>query len=197
MLGAFMGCLFPLSPKDRRYGSLVGVTSAAPGEGVSTMAQCLTQAALMTGKNAMFVPRIFNEQQQWKCVSHGASRSASSSGGTFDTSPELDSPRELPDDFPMDTSDPQPIADARTSIWLRELRNAYEFVFFDIRPVNTGLAPILGQLDGVVVVVSEQTVDREALRQTVEQFGVGGIPVLGMILNKRRRYIPRWMYKLI
>jgi len=38
LLGVFMGCLFRLRPKDRRYGSLVGVTSAAPGEGVSTMA---------------------------------------------------------------------------------------------------------------------------------------------------------------
>jgi Mrp family chromosome partitioning ATPase len=80
--------------------------------------------------------------------------------------------------------------------WER-LRTAYDLVLVDSPPATTspqGLA-ISGQVDGVVLVLAAEDTRwpvAERVKQSIER---SGGRVLGIVLNKRRHYIPEFIYR--
>jgi uncharacterized protein involved in exopolysaccharide biosynthesis/Mrp family chromosome partitioning ATPase len=72
------------------------------------------------------------------------------------------------------------------------------FVIVDLPPVDeTSLALRVGRLlDGVVLVIPSEKVNRHAAIHAVEELERSGIKVIGTILNQRRQYIPEWLYRL-
>lgn len=72
------------------------------------------------------------------------------------------------------------------------------FVIVDLPPVDeTSLALRVGRLlDGVVLVIPSEKVNRHAAIHAVEELERSGIKVIGTILNQRRQYVPEWLYRL-
>lgn len=196
-LGVFIGCLAHLGPQRQGHGSLIGVTSAVSGEGVTTIAQGLALSAEQSGRAALFVARHFEALPRWLCRSHDDAAAESAAGENAVMSPQHEHSLRSPNGSHEDGKRRELLSDDDLRAWLRGLRNEYEYVFFDLPPVSTGLQPMTSQLDGVVLVVAAQTVQREAARRAVEVLQVSGVPVLGTVLNKRRQYIPQWLYNLI
>ena len=82
------------------------------------------------------------------------------------------------------------------AIWA-PLRAAYDLILVDAPPATTspqGLA-VSRQVDGAVLVIAAEETRwpvAERVKQSIER---SGGRVLGVVLNKRKYHIPRWMYQ--
>jgi len=76
-------------------------------------------------------------------------------------------------------------------------RSKYRFVLLDTPAVRGGMfAGLLGSLvDGVVLVVEAERVRWEVVRRVHEPLLRAKANVLGVALNKRKYYVPEWLYK--
>jgi len=74
--------------------------------------------------------------------------------------------------------------------------SASRFVIVDLPPVEeTSLAVrVGGLLDGVLMVIVAEKVNRHAADHAVELLGRSGGKIIGTILNQRRQYVPNWLY---
>lgn len=74
--------------------------------------------------------------------------------------------------------------------------SASRFVIVDLPPVDeTSLAVrVGGLLDGILMVVAAEKVNRHAADHAVELLGRSGGKIIGTILNQRRQYVPNWLY---
>jgi capsular exopolysaccharide synthesis family protein len=82
---------------------------------------------------------------------------------------------------------------------LEQLRAAFEFVIFDLAPVNLyGDASIIGpRLDAALIVIEADRTripDVERTRRALERVGVR---LAGSVLNRRRSYIPAFLEELL
>lgn len=80
---------------------------------------------------------------------------------------------------------------------LERLRNEYDLVLFDAPSLGNpaDLVMLAGVVDGVVIVVEAGKSRRPAVRYGVEQIAAQGGRVLGIVLNRRRFYIPSFLYQ--
>jgi len=91
------------------------------------------------------------------------------------------------------------IFDSRFDNMCRELRTDFDLVLIDSSPLTVspdGLA-IASKVDGVVLVIeAEKTRWQTAMRMKENILRVGG-NILGVVLNKRRYYIPQSIFKYL
>jgi len=80
---------------------------------------------------------------------------------------------------------------------LDQARQRYRFTILDCPAVSTNPdAVVLSRsCDGVVVVVEAESTRGPVIRATIETIERFGGRVLGLAFNKRRFYIPRWIYR--
>ena len=82
---------------------------------------------------------------------------------------------------------------------LQTVKTDYDVVLFDIGPVH-GKHPqpgMLAALDGVILVVAAHTTRREIVQQTISELrGNREAKLLGMALNRRRFFIPEFLYRI-
>jgi len=82
---------------------------------------------------------------------------------------------------------------------LKRLVNAqqYSFVVFDVPSVNQGTstARLASLVDGVILVTEAERIRAEVAQRTKELLLDAKANVLGVVLNKRRYYVPNWLYK--
>jgi Mrp family chromosome partitioning ATPase len=82
--------------------------------------------------------------------------------------------------------------------WLLEaVKSKVEFVFVDIPPLlhsAEGLA-ISRLCDGVVLVVRAHHTRSEVLREAKRQLQMADVNVLGCVLNRRKFFLPEWLYR--
>jgi Mrp family chromosome partitioning ATPase len=52
-------------------------------------------------------------------------------------------------------------------------------------------------LDGAVLVIEAERTRLETAQQAIGQLGDVGIDAVGLVLNKKRYYLPSWLYKLL
>ena len=82
---------------------------------------------------------------------------------------------------------------------LDQLREQFDFVIFDLPPVNVyGDALILGpRLDAALIVIEADRTrvpDVERTRRTLER---AGVRFVGSVLNRRRNYIPAFLEEML
>ncbi len=92
---------------------------------------------------------------------------------------------------------PAVISSASFKTQLERLRSDYDLVLFDAPSLShpADLVMLAGVLDGVVIVVEAGKSRRPAVRYGVEQIAAQGGRVLGVVLNRRRFYIPAFLYQ--
>ena len=86
-----------------------------------------------------------------------------------------------------------------TGAFLDSLKQQYELVVIDSPPV--GVAPealgLCDKVDGVVLVVQAERTRREVVENVRDNIVQRGGRVLGVVLNRRRYYIPKFIYDRI
>jgi Mrp family chromosome partitioning ATPase len=60
-----------------------------------------------------------------------------------------------------------------------------------------GSVYLAGQLDGVVLVIESELSDGRTALRTKQQLAEANANLLGVVLNKRREYVPNWLYKVL
>lgn len=89
------------------------------------------------------------------------------------------------------------MADPRIEQAIAELRRRFGFVVIDMSPIvpfSEGVQ-FSRMADGVVLVVRSGRTKRELVQRALELLGDGGARVLGTVLNRRRFYVPRFIYE--
>ncbi|MFZ2446278.1 MAG: CpsD/CapB family tyrosine-protein kinase [Syntrophobacteraceae bacterium] len=82
---------------------------------------------------------------------------------------------------------------------LQTFKNDFELILIDSAPYFTspdGLA-IASKVDGIVLVVEAEKTKWQAVKMLKEKVDRVGGNILGVILNKRRFYIPQYIYKYL
>lgn len=79
------------------------------------------------------------------------------------------------------------------------LKDRYEYVLFDMSPVSRfpAISKALSALDGTIMVVACEQTRWEVAQNTKENIESAGSKVLGVLMNKRRYYIPGWLYRFV
>ena len=80
---------------------------------------------------------------------------------------------------------------------LQTMREKFDYVILDTPPVNSYAESIViaSKVDGVILVVESDKTRQQVALRAKEEMEKAGANVLGVILNKRKHYIPEWIYK--
>lgn len=81
--------------------------------------------------------------------------------------------------------------------FLEVAREQFNYVLFDMPPVkySSEIFSICSQADGVVFVIEAGKTRRQVAAAVKEQFEKAGVRVLGLVLNRKKYYIPEFIYK--
>lgn len=82
---------------------------------------------------------------------------------------------------------------------IERLRNHYNYILIDSPPIVSHLDSdiISAFVDGVVIVVEANSTRAEVLNFAIRRLKSVDAPVVGLILNKRVFYIPKWLYRFL
>jgi MinD-like ATPase involved in chromosome partitioning or flagellar assembly len=82
---------------------------------------------------------------------------------------------------------------------LNEYKRQFKMLIVDI-PAPTelnGSIYLAGKLDGVVLVIESELSDSRNALRTKQQLVDANANLLGVVLNKRRKHVPNWLYNLL
>lgn len=79
---------------------------------------------------------------------------------------------------------------------IAELRRQFDLLVFDLPPAGQAelTMPLAKHAEGVILVVEAERLPREVVLQTKRLLGEFQVPLLGVVLNKRREHVPAWLY---
>lgn len=82
-------------------------------------------------------------------------------------------------------------------VWIKAFSDMYDYLIFDAPPVNlySDSVSIASQFDGVILVVQTGKTRWEQAARAKEELEHAGAKILGVVLNKRRYFIPENIYK--
>jgi Mrp family chromosome partitioning ATPase len=183
----------------------IGVTSCARGAGVSTVAFNIAVAAA----RADFGPVLLVDADITKQANRRLISESPALGLVDVLAGEVD-PMECIVHLPIEnlsvvvgrgearhgelTFDPFKAAEC-----LSEYRNHFRLVIVDI-PAPTelnGSVYLAGKLDGVVLVVESELSDGRVALRTKQQLVDASANLLGVVINKQRKHLPNWLYRLL
>ena len=102
-------------------------------------------------------------------------------------------------------SSPKPLADAAGFIqspnfkqFVDDMRQRFDFTIIDAPPLRANADGIYlsGLVDGVLLVVNAGKTPRWVVQNVQKQIADAGGKIIGVVLNKRRYHVPRWLYNL-
>jgi protein-tyrosine kinase len=183
----------------------IGFTSPAPGAGVSTVAFNVAVAAARASVGpVLFVDANVRKQPNRRLVPDAPSL------GFADALADVIDPMDCIVNMPIEnlsivagrgkakrdelTFDPFKAAEL-----LNEYKCHFALVVVDI-PAPTelnGSTYLAGKLDGVVLVIESEASDGRIAIRTKQQLVDANANLLGVVLNKQRKYVPSWLYNLL
>ena len=81
--------------------------------------------------------------------------------------------------------------------FLSKAREEFDYVILDSAPISSfAEARVLCEkMDGVVLVIESGKIRRQVALRAKKELEDAGARILGVVLNKRKYYIPEWLYK--
>lgn len=81
--------------------------------------------------------------------------------------------------------------------FLKIMRERFDYVILDAPPFSqfSDSRVICSKVDGVILVLKYGTTRRQVALRVKKELEDSGGKLLGVVMNKRRYYIPRWIYK--
>jgi Mrp family chromosome partitioning ATPase len=82
---------------------------------------------------------------------------------------------------------------------LSVLREQFDFVIFDGSPLRdySESCFLAEKMDGVILVVEAERTKTEVLRKIRKDLESTGVNILGVVLNKKRKYIPQYLERFL
>ena len=180
----------------------LAVTSCNRGEGVSTVATGLAyMIALYEGENVLLVDANLHNPDEDKVI--GINRPP----GLYEMSVRSRLPKPANDDVDQSFSVGD-MDEHRSKIEGMEKIDKllpsveklnYKLIVMDLPSISEGASAVrsAGLADGIILIIESERVRREVVIHAKEQLEKSGTSIIGVVLNKRRFYIPRWVYKKI
>jgi Mrp family chromosome partitioning ATPase len=187
-----------LGIQQRGTGSVIAFTATAPGEGVSHVARSFAAELVRhTGKRTVIVDARRLQRLRATEYMHLPQECVQTNIHNLWMLPNEEFADRL-----ADTD--HALADA----WQREpefgfdrlqaFRSEFDYTLIDCPSLKESyeaamLAPIL---DGVVLVVEADRTKRDQIRRAQQTIGMSNGKLLGLVLNKRRYLVPKWLYRM-
>jgi capsular exopolysaccharide synthesis family protein len=85
------------------------------------------------------------------------------------------------------------------TLMLSALREKFDFIIFDGSPLRdySESSFLAGKMDGVILVVEAERTKIEVVRKIRKDLESTGVPILGVVLNKKRSYIPDYLERFL
>ncbi len=85
----------------------------------------------------------------------------------------------------------------RFESFLKLAREKFDFVILDAAPIGNYPDPqtICSKVDGVVMVITAGKTRRQVAQRVKKEVEDSGGTILGVVINRRKYYIPEWIYK--
>ncbi|MCI5166260.1 MAG: tyrosine-protein kinase family protein [Candidatus Electrothrix sp. GM3_4] len=101
--------------------------------------------------------------------------------------------------IPMNDEIMSPFSLPRFTQLLDEVRSYYDIIFLDSASAlkSSHTKRVSSKVDGVVLVVEANRTRFEVLQELSHQLDAQGANVLGSFLNKRKYYVPQWIYRYL
>lgn len=175
----------------------LGIISTLPGEGVSTIARGLARIVAKNPKAKVLICNVPTDSDAGRAGFNRYNTSADYHPGQLDftwlpggqvavgTFGEPGYMHTIASDFAAVTS------------MVNRLSSSFELVILDLPPVSKSvIGPAMSKaLDGVVLVVEAERTRSLSVRATQKAIQVHGGTVLGVVLNKRRSHLPKFLYR--
>jgi protein-tyrosine kinase len=86
---------------------------------------------------------------------------------------------------------------ARFDRFLKTMRERFDYVILDAPPFShfSDSRVICSKVDGVILVLKSGTTRRQVALRIKKELEDSGGKLLGVVMNKRKFYIPQWIYK--
>lgn len=180
-------------PQDDTSCHLVGITSAQPGDGKSTIALNLAYSLAELGKKTLLIDAdlrraSLHEKLGFERVPglselvngnindiSASVRKYQSSTTSFDIIPSGEMPK-----------NPSELLNSERMAKLLELlSSAYEFIVVDLPPIGAVIdaVSVAQELDGMLVVIRENACPRGLLAECVQQLNYANVNILGFVVN--------------
>jgi capsular exopolysaccharide synthesis family protein len=85
----------------------------------------------------------------------------------------------------------------RFDAFLDNVRNSFDYVIFDSAPIG-GFADtqtLCSKVDGVILVITYEKTRRQVALRAKKELEDAGANILGVVINRRKYYIPDWIYR--
>lgn len=166
------------------------ITSSGPGEGKSTTAANLAVVFANSGQRVLLVDADMRKSTVHKTFLLSNSVGLSNVLGTELNFNEAVQPSAVPNLYVM-TSGPKAqnpselLGSIRTDKLMRELRENYDFIIFDMPPVVavTDAQIVASKVDGTMLVVRENVTRKDSLQKARELLTMVNANVLGAVFN--------------
>jgi len=183
----------------------IGITSCAPGAGVSTVSFNIAVAAARAFMEpVLFVDADITKQPNRRLIPHLPTL------GLADVLADAADPMDCVVNTPIDNlsivagrgtakRDDLSFDPFKAAEVLNDYKSRFKLVVVDV-PAPTelnGSLYLAGKLDGVVLVIESELSDGRAALRTKQRLADENANVLGVILNKRRKHMPNWLYNLL
>lgn len=85
----------------------------------------------------------------------------------------------------------------RFDAFLRSMNELFDYIILDVPPVPifSEARVLCSKVDGVVLVLDAGKTRRQVAVRAKKEIEAAGGRILGVVLNKRKYYIPKWLYK--
>ena len=181
-------------PQEDTSCHLIGITSAQPSDGKSTVAINLAFSLAELGKKTLLIdadmrrasihekagmektPGLSNLMGSTNSIASAMRKyQSSTSSVAFDIIPGGDVPQ-----------NPSELLNSkRMATLLQTLSTAYEYIIIDLPPIGAVVdaVSVARELDGMLVVIRENTCPRGLLTDCMQQLEYAGVQVLGFVVN--------------
>lgn len=200
MIGLYRS-LTSLLPNKRHWGRSIQFIASRSQEGTSII--CREFAKVLARRLDMSVLLIDADPQGKQLAHFGIERSAGWSEAVFNNVPIQYALKQIAASKLFVTQMAIP-GESVTKIVhapeieaiLEELKRQFDYIVIDSLPgtVSVDGLTLSHKVDGVILVVEAESTRWQIVQQTKENIEIRGGNVLGVILNKRRFYIPKFIY---
>ncbi len=181
-------------PEDDPSCKLIGITSAQPSDGKSTVSINLAYSLAELGKKVLLIDGDLRRSSihvkagvekspglsdliagNNNAVSSALRKYRSESGTSFDVLPSGESPQ----------NPSEMLNSSRMALLLQKLATVYDYVVLDLPPVGAVVdaVSVSRELDGMLVVIRENTCPRGLLEECIAQMNYANINILGFVIN--------------
>ena len=181
-------------PQEDTSCHLIGITSAQPSDGKSTIAINLAFSLAELGKRTLLIdadmrrasihekagmektPGLSNLMGSTNSIASAMRKyQSSTSSVSFDIIPGGDAPK-----------NPSELLNSkRMATLLQTLSTAYEYIIIDLPPIGAVVdaVSVAREIDGMLVVIRENTCPRGLLTDCMQQLEFAGVQVFGFVVN--------------